>query len=337
MLQRLLPALVVCAIAGTAAAQDTAAPAAGFDLQRPEIRAFVDEQVKDGADRQQLLDLLARAVPQPRIIEAISRPAEKALQWWEYRARFLTDERIAAGVALWREQRALLDSTSQRFRVSPQYLLAIIGVETYYGRITGRYRVLDALATLAFDYPPRATFFRSELAQFLRLAREESLDVNGALGSYAGAMGVAQFMPSSYRRYAVDGGSQPGRDLWNDWSDVFSSVANYLREHGWQYGGPVLSEARYAGEEPAPAIDGFALNSTLGALRTRGFRIDFGGTDDVPAGPILATQADGTAYRIAFQNFQVITRYNRSPLYAMAVSDLADAIYVRYFEDFAWP
>jgi len=295
MLQRLLPALVVCAIAGTAAAQDTAAPAAGFDLQRPEIRAFVDEQVKDGADRQQLLDLLARAVPQPRIIEAISRPAEKALQWWEYRARFLTDERIAAGVALWREQRALLDSTSQRFRVSPQYLLAIIGVETYYGRITGRYRVLDALATLAFDYPPRATFFRSELAQFLRLAREESLDVNGALGS------------------------------------------NYLREHGWQYGGPVLSEARYAGEEPAPAIDGFALNSTLGALRTRGFRIDFGGTDDVPAGPILATQADGTAYRIGFQNFQVITRYNRSPLYAMAVSDLADAIYVRYFEDFAWP
>lgn len=315
-----------------AAATPAAAPApAPFDLTRPDIVAFVDAAVKEGSDRRQVLDLLARAQSQPRIIELITRPAERALQWWEYRALFLSEERINAGVELWRTQRELLAGTAHRYQVSPQYLLAILGVETFYGRITGRYRVLDALSTLAFDYPPRATFFRGELLQFLQLVREEKIDATAALGSYAGAMGLGQFMPSSYRRYAVDGGERPGRDLWTDWSDVFASVANYLSMHGWQYGGPVVAEARFAGATAPTLPDGVALSDTVGALRARGFQVDYGGADDSPALAVVANQADASGYRVGFNNFFVITRYNRSPLYAMAVNDLADAIAARYY------
>lgn len=314
-----------------AAPVPTAAAPAPFDLTRPEIGAFVEAAVKEGFDRQQVLQLLGQAEAQPRIIELITRPAERTLQWWEYRARFLGEERINAGVALWREQRELLAATAHRYQVSPQYLLAILGVETFYGRTTGRYRVLDALTTLAFDYPPRASFFRSELLHFLRLVREEKVDATAARGSYAGAMGLGQFMPSSYLRYAVDGGAQPGRDLWADISDVFGSVANYLHEHGWQYGAPVLAEARFTGATAPTLPDSVALNDTIGGLRARGFQIDFGGADDTPAVAVIANQADAPGYRVGFRNFYVITRYNRSPLYAMAVSDLADAIAARYY------
>ena len=311
-----------------------AAPAAApapFDLTRPEIVAFVDAAAKEGLNRQQVLQLLGQAEAQPRIIDLITRPAERTLQWWEYRARFLGDERIDAGVALWRAQRELLAATAHRYQVSPQYLLAILGVETFYGRITGRYRVLDALATLAFDYPPRAPFFSSELLQFMRLVREEKIEATAALGSYAGAMGLGQFMPSSYRRYAVNGGAQPGRDLWTDMSDVFGSVANYLHEHGWQYGAPVLAEARFTGATPLTLPDGVALNDTVGGLRARGFQIDFGGGEDTAAVAVVANQADAPGHRVGFRNFFVITRYNRSPLYAMAVNDLAEAIAARYY------
>jgi membrane-bound lytic murein transglycosylase B len=329
MIRYSLLALSLFVAAPGRAADGVAGPAA-FDLARPEIVAFVDEQVRAGADREQTLATLGQAQSQPRIIEAISRPAEKSLQWWEYRARFLTDERIDAGVRLWREHRELLESIARTQRVSPQYILAILGVETYYGRITGRYRVIDALATLAFDYPPRSPFFRSELGNFLQLAREEKLNPLSPLGSYAGAMGIAQFMPSSYRRYAVNAGGKPARDLWNDWADVFASVGNYLREHGWQYGGTVLADAQYQGEAVPVIADSLTINDTLGALRQRGFKVAYDAADDTPAVAINAPLAtDRANYRIGFRNFHVITRYNRSPLYAMAVSDLADAIAAR--------
>ena len=209
-----------------------------FDLARPDIVAFVDRLSGQGFERKALFTLLAKAEPQPKIIEAMTRPAEKTLAWWEYRAHFIDSERIDAGARLWREHRELLDAIAMELHVQPEYVLGIIGVETYFGRITGRYRVLDALATLAFDYPARAEFFQRELEQFLRLAQSGELDPRTTLGSYAGAMGAAQFMPSSFQNFAVDESGTGHRNLWTDWADIFGSVANYLQQHGWEYGQP---------------------------------------------------------------------------------------------------
>jgi membrane-bound lytic murein transglycosylase B len=307
-----------------------AANAAGFDVKRPEIQAFIAEQAKGGADAAALTALLASAVPQPKIVEAMERPAEKSLQWFEYRARFLTEERINAGVALWREHRALLDAVEAREQVSPQHVLAIIGVETFYGRITGRYRVLDALATLAFDDPPRKDYFRSELGQFLKLCSEEKFDPQTLLGSYAGAMGVAQFMPSSYRQYAINQDGSPARDLWHDWGDIFGSVAHYLHQYGWQLGAPVMAATRYMGDLAPEVPASVTLGDTVGKLTDRGFVIDTDLPAETPAVLVNAPEANQAAWRVGFRNFYVITRYNRSPLYAMAVNDLADAILLRF-------
>jgi membrane-bound lytic murein transglycosylase B len=325
-----LACLAFCIADFSSAADAVAGSKPHFDLTRPEIAAFIDARVKQGENREQLVATLAAAEPQPKIIEAMTRPAEQALQWWEYRARFLTDERIDAGVKLWREQRELLESSARATRVSPQYILGILGVETFFGRITGRYRVIDALCTLAFDFPARAPFFQSELGEYLQLAREEQLDPLVPLGSYAGAMGVAQFMPSSYRHYALNAGGKPHRDLWNDWGDIFASVGNYLAQHGWQYGGVVLADASYAGDGAPKLPDRVVLDGTLATLALLGISTRFGGYSDTPALLVAAPLADHPAYRIGFTNFYVITRYNRSPLYAMAVSDLADAIAARY-------
>jgi len=285
-----------------------------------------------GWSRAELRRLLAQAEPQPKIIESISRPAEKALQWWEYRARFMTRERIDTGARIWREHRTELADAASRYGVDPEYLLAIIGVETYYGRITGRYRVLDALATLAFDYPPRAEFFRKELEQFLQLARAGELDPLATLGSYAGAMGATQFMPSSFRRYAVHGADTQRPDLWSDWSDIFDSVGSYFHGQGWAYGQPVLAEVELgtAAEPPPPA--GVALDDTLGALRARGMRVASNLPDDTPCVLVAAPLESGPRWRVGFQGFRVITRYNRSPLYAMVVHDLAVALAARMRE-----
>jgi membrane-bound lytic murein transglycosylase B len=304
-------------------------PVAGFDLARPAIAAFIEARVAEGASRERVTAILSSARSLPKILEAMSRPAEKALPWYEYRARFITDERIGVGVKLWQEHREELERIARERHVSPQYILAITGVETFYGRITGRYRVLDALSTLAFDYPPRAAFFQSELASFLKLADEEALDPATVLGSYAGAMGVAQFMPSSYRNFAVDGDGNRGRNLWTDWSDVFASIANYLAQHGWQYGGSVLADATFSGAGVPPVVDKVALTETLGSLQAQGFAIDSAAWIDTPALVVSAPQPTQAAYRVGFKNFYVITRYNRSPLYAMAVNDLADALAAR--------
>lgn len=332
MVRQLLTLMSALAACAPALAAQPAEPAP-FDLGRPEIQAFIEAQVAAGVPRGRVQSLLATAQSQPRIIEAMTRPAEKALAWWEYRARFITDERIAAGVALWRDQRELLADIAAQERVPPQYILGILGVETFYGRITGRFKVIDALATLAFDYPPRAAYFRGELAQFLKMTEEESLDATALLGSYAGAMGVAQFMPSSYREYAINAGDAPGRDLWNDWGDIFGSVAHYLARHGWQEGAPVLADAAYRGEAAPALVDRIGLGETLGTLRNAGFTVSSDAPPDTPAMIVSAPQANGMAYRAGFRNFYVLTRYNRSPLYAMAVNDLAEAILARMYPE----
>jgi membrane-bound lytic murein transglycosylase B len=326
--------IVVFALGGSAEAEPPPpapiinAPAvepSRFDLNRPEIRIYIEQAVAAGVDRDQLMRLLAAAEPQQKIIDAITRPAEKTLQWWEYRARMLTNLRIEAGAQLWREHKELLDKIAMQYQVAPEYLIAVLGVETQYGRVTGRYRVLDALTTLGFDYPSRAGFFQGELTQFLLLTREENLDPLAIRGSYAGAMGALQFMPSSYRKFAV-GNGHAHRDIWGDWGDIFASTANYLHQAGWQYGAPVLADAQLGPDQSVTPAEHMVLNETLGSLRSHSLAIASALPDDTPAILLAAPAQDAMNYRVGFQNFYVITRYNSSPLYAMAVYDLAQAI-----------
>ena len=299
-----------------------------FDLKRPEIAAFVKEVVaKDQLKKRQVLALLRKGEPQPKIIEAMNRPAEKVTPWWEYHDRFLTEERISQGAQFYNEHRTSLERIASSRGIPPEYLVAIMGVETKYGQFVGHYRVLDALMTLAFDYPPRSDYFRSELEQFILLSSEEHLDPLKVTGSYAGAMGVPQFMPSSYRMFALDGNDDNKRDLWNDWDDILASIANYFVEHGWESGGPVLAETRLE-PEPKFQIDtrNLELNETVDSLNAQGVQVLGTQTGATPAVLISAEQQDGPAYRVGFKNFYVITRYNRSARYAMAVHDLAEAI-----------
>jgi len=319
-------------VSGSALADGSFTGRTRFDLDRTEIREFVETTA--AAQKMQPLDvyrLLAKAEPQPKIIELISKPAEKVSPWWEYRANFLTEQRIAEGTQFMLEHRERLEKARKDTGVAPEYVVAIIGVETFYGRITGKYRVLDALATLAFDYPPRAEYFKGELVQFIALSREEKVDPLTALGSYAGAMGASQFMPSSYRRYAVDGSDDKQRDLFADWDDIIASVANYFKEHGWVANGPVLADA--AVQPDAPAVSGaggLALNETVAGLKAKGVDFDPAGKGaDTPVLLVPAETEAGPSYRVGFKNFEVITRYNRSVRYAMAVHDLSQAIAVR--------
>jgi len=306
------------------------AVAQGFDPEREDVRAFVAKMADEHKfDRTELAAVLADAARQQRIVDAIQRPAERTMAWWEYRKQFITDERINAGVQLLVDNHDTLQRIAGESGVPAEYLVAITGVETFFGRITGRYRVLDALATLGFDYPPRGAFFRRELEQFLLMTREEGLDPRLPLGSYAGAMGIPQFMPSSFRNFAIDGDGDKHRDLWQAWPDVFASVGNYFKEHGWRSGQPVLVDATTNVAPDDPAAVKMALNETVARLRKRGYYFDSTLPDAMPAMLVPAALEQGMSWRVGFQNFYVITRYNRSPLYAMAVHDLAEAIAAR--------
>lgn len=297
----------------------------GFDLNRPDIQEFVSTvTARNGFSREALLETLADAEPQPRILELIARPAERVAPWWRYRSNFLTAGRIDGGAAFWAAHRATLARAEQQTGVPAAFIVAIIGVETAYGRITGNWRALDALMTLGFDYPPRAPFFRAELEQLLLLARDEKIDAAQVRGSYAGALGPPQFMPSSYRRFAVDANGDGRRDLLRDWDDVIVSVANYFRAHGWSSGQPVLLDAR-ADATVYNQLDfrNLQLNATLGGLRAQGVSFDSALPDNTPAILLPAELESGPSVRIGLANFEVITRYNRSIRYAMAVNDLA--------------
>ena len=313
--------------------------AAAFDTRRPDIRDFIDQFADQYSFKKRALrKLLAAAQYQPAILEAMDRPAEKAKMWYEYRPIFLSERRIREGAEFWLAHRQDLDSASINSGVAPEYLAAILGVETYYGRQTGNYRVLDALATLAFDYPPRAKFFREELEQFILLTRDLKMNPLAVKGSYAGAMGAPQFMPSNYRRYAIDA-SEDGRiDLWNNWPDVCASIGNYLKEHGWNPGEPVLSEAT-AKPDMAADLDGrrLDLSETVGSLKEKGVNFDSLLPPDAPALLIAADEPDGVHWRVGYNNFYVITRYNHSPLYAMAVYELAAALRQRVLMTIAAP
>lgn len=281
-----------------------------------------------------LTALLSQVETQTSILDAMSKPAERTMAWYSYRERFITEQRIVEGIEFWQQHRELLDEVARAKGVPAEYLVAILGIETYYGRIMGKYRVIDALSTLAFDFPPRSAYFTDELEQFLLLSREESMDPLQPLGSYAGAMGAPQFMPRSMRKFAVDGDGDGKRDLWADWPDVVSSVANYFLEHGWQPNAPVLAEAEI---DQAHAHDldtrRLELTETVGSLREKGAIFDPALPDDARAMLLAADEPHAMRFRVGLQNFYTITRYNRSALYAMAVHDLARALTQRVFSD----
>lgn len=297
----------------------------GFEQQLLEFKEEVAG--RHDFDRQTLSLWFAEVELQQPIIDLISRPAERVRPWHEYRQIFLTDSRIDGGVAFWEEHAEALERVSRESGVAPEVIVAIIGVETLYGRITGSWRVLDALSTLAFAYPPRASFFRSELEHFLLLVREERLEPRAAMGSYAGAMGPPQFIPSSYRAYAVDGSGNGRRDLFHDWDDVLASVANYFAEHGWRDGEPVVQQATVAadfnGQHPPNSLE---LTSTVAGLLDDGYHFDAVQPDDAPAMMVRLDGTDGDELWVGYHNFRVITRYNRSVMYALAVHQLSQAI-----------
>ena len=304
---------------------------AGY-LERDDVQAFIDRAAEEtGAPRGEIEQWLGTAEYQQSIIDAITRPAESKT-WGEYRPIFLTDKRIGEGIAFAREHAAALAEIERTYGVPPEVIAAIVGVETFYGRITGGYRVIDALATLGFDYPRRASFFRGQLIEFIRLVDEEDIDVTRAEGSYAGAVGMPQFIPSSYRHYAVDGDGDGRRDLWESKADIFASVANYFVEHGWGHGEPVMFEVEVGDADVDDLLNtgrDLAPKTTLTELRERGVTIP----DDAPDVPgdfkvMLFTLTDGdeVGYHVGLNNFYVITRYNHSVLYATAVWQLAEAI-----------
>jgi membrane-bound lytic murein transglycosylase B len=294
---------------------------------RPELRQFIEEMVgKHGFDPAELEGVLHQARAQPSIIAAMTSPAE-ARPWHLYRPIFVNAPRVEGGVEFWNRHRELLARAQEVYGVDPAVIVAIIGVETRYGRNTGSHRVLDALATLAFDYPPRATFFRSELEHYLLLTREEGLDPHAIKGSYAGAMGKPQFISSSYRAYAVDFDGDGRRDLWNNTADVIGSVANYLRRHGWRSGQVVAVPARTEGAGHRELLGrGMKPHVTLGELANHGVHVAPELAAEQPAALLELQGEEGLEHWVTFDNFYVITRYNRSPLYAMAVHQLSQEI-----------
>jgi len=294
----------------------------------PQVAEFVGEMTRDyGFAGEQLMDVFRNAERKQSILDAISRPAERVKTWKEYRPMFLTDARVARGVDFWRQHEAALTRAEQEYGVSASVIVAIIGVETFFGRNTGNYRVIDALSTLSFDYPPRAAFFRKELREFLLLAREEQVDPLSLKGSYAGAMGLPQFMPSSFRAYAVDFDGDGHINIWTDPDDAIGSVASYFKQHGWVAGEAVVSRATVTGTRVDEGLSpGIEPVKTVGELRALGWASHDALRDDMPVTAFRLDGDNGPEYWMGLKNFYAITRYNRSVMYAMAVHQLADLL-----------
>ena len=301
-------------------------------LKREEVDAYIDELIQQHQfSRQELEEVLKAAERRQDIIDLMRRPAERRLNWHEYSKIFLDEQRISGGVEFWRQNRASLERAQREYGVAPEVIVAIIGVETRYGRVTGRHRVVDALMTLAFDYPPRASFFRKELTQFLLLAREEGKSPLGLMGSYAGAMGYGQFIPSSFRNYAVDFDQDGVRDIWQNRVDAIGSVANYFSRHGWRGATEVTVPVRVKVEtEQLLAIANESLRPTHSVAEMAQMGVIVDGLD--PDAKVLLLRLAGgekPEYWLGFDDFYVITRYNHSRLYAMAVYQLGQEIIKR--------
>ena len=297
-----------------------------FD-QFPDVGTLIDEMVEEHKfNKAELSQLFKQVEFQPKIIETMSRPAESK-PWHQYRPIFLTEKRINGGVKFWQENAELLTQVEKEYGVPAHIIVAIIGVETYYGRHKGTYKVIEALSTLGFGYPKRSKFFRGQIKEFLLMAREEKRDPLEFLGSYAGAMGMPQFIPSSFRHYAVDFDKDGRRDLWGNRSDIIGSVANYFNRHHWKVGEPVTARA----EIPKTSMERFIKKEvkpyiSLSKLKAAGVTPEKSLVEQQVTLLALDSDEQSKEYWVTLHNFYVITRYNRSPLYAMAVHQLSEAI-----------
>jgi membrane-bound lytic murein transglycosylase B len=288
---------------------------------------FIEEMSTEHKfDKSEVLALLKKAERQESILKAIARPAEKVKKWDQYQDIFLTEARTAKGKEFLEKYKETLDRAEKKFGVPAEVITAIIGVETYYGRQGGRYNVLNALATLAFDYPKRKLFWR-ELKEYMLMLKEQNLDVNTVKGSYAGAMGYGQFIPSSYREYAIDFDNDGVTDIINNPVDAIGSVANYFKRHGWRNGDAVVSRAKVTGTEYKSLVNKSRKPyTTVAELRAKGVTPtdDIGNDEKVTLRLLVGKEGD--EYWIGLKNFYVITRYNHSPRYAMAVHQLSQRI-----------
>jgi membrane-bound lytic murein transglycosylase B len=302
---------------------------------REDVRAFIDSLTeKHRFNRAELLGLFRRAQRQDKVLEAIKKPAERVLTWSEYRPIFVTPDRITAGVKFWQQHAALLQQAEKTYGVPAEIIVAIVGVETRYGKQTGKYPVFDALTTLGFEENHRQGFFRSELEHFLLLARDQRLDPLAVRGSYAGAMGMPQFISSSYREYAIDFNKDGRTDLWDSPGDVIASVANYFKRWGWKHTAPVVIPAQVTGDVSQIAIGrgrkGLKPEKTYGFFQQSGVVAATELPVDTATVLIELETNAGLEYWLGLHNFYVITRYNGSAMYALAAYQLGQEIEMIY-------
>ena len=294
--------------------------------EREDVQQFIEKMVKKyDFDAAELSRQFARAEKLDGVLDKIAKPAERTLDWKRYQRIFLTSKRISRGIDFLRTHRDLLKRAEEKYGVPAEIIASIVGVETYYGRLSGKTAVFDSLTTLGFDYPPRSKFFRSELEQLLLLTREEDIDVKTVRGSYAGAMGMPQFISSSYRRYAVDFDGDGKRDLWNSLPDVVGSVANYFSVHGWEKGGSILFPVEVK-QARKPGDNKLKPYATLAELKRQGVQVPASLPESEKATLLSFEGSRGVEHWLGLKNFYVITRYNHSSLYAMAVYHLSEKL-----------
>ncbi|HHF7344996.1 TPA: lytic murein transglycosylase B [Legionella feeleii] len=290
-------------------------------VQRKDVQQFINKMVKQhGFNKKELTQIMSDVQLQPQIIESMEKPYEKKT-WDVYKQLFLTPQRVQGGIEFWKANRVSLEKAEKKYGVPANVIVAILGIETLYGKHQGNYRVIDALSTLAFNYPKRSQFFSKELGEYLLLCREHHVSPTQYLGSYAGAMGKPQFMPSSYRYYAANFTGNPKKDLMNDDAAVIASVANYFHKHGWKINQgiaqpAVVEGARYKKINPNYKTAVYRLNQLIAA----GIKpLTASVNTPTRVGLIELTTQTGQEFWLAYPNFYVITRYNTSPQYAMAV------------------
>ncbi|MCC2605630.1 lytic murein transglycosylase B [Planctobacterium marinum] len=315
----------------TAATLSYAAPQESNDpvATEQEVEQFISDTIEEyGLDGKFVRDTVNAASINSKVLEAIARPWE-AKPWYQYYPIFLTEKRLERGLAFWQKHRKTLARAEAELGVPAHIIVAIIGVETFYGSYTGTYSVLDALYSLGFHYPPRAAFFKKELGQYLKLVSEEGWDPLAARGSYAGAMGWGQFISSSYRHYAIDFDGDSQRDLLNNPVDAIGSVANYFKQHKWQTGEAVAFKASIGNEQALELVESdLSINHSWKELSEAGVLLQdtIQPSPDTPAKLLALELEEGKEYWVVLDNFYVITRYNHSPLYAMVVFKLSEQL-----------